>query len=94
MLQAVLKKSAFLQLTILKNVSAPTDLCPGDSGYAVHAESGELLLGEGGDQVGVLGRVQERVQGSLVSAAKKRAFLAISVAMPFWCGSGSMDLYL
>ncbi len=59
------------------NVSAPTDLCPGDSGYAVHAESGELLLGEGGDQVGVLGRVQERVQGSLVSAAKKPAFLEI-----------------
>jgi hypothetical protein len=78
------------------NVSAPTDLCPGDSGYAVHAESGELLLGEGGDQVGVLGRVQERVQGSLVSAAKKPTFLAFSVcgSMTYWRGSGSMDLYL
>ncbi len=59
------------------NVSAPTDLCPGDSGNAVHAESGELLLGEGGNKVGVLGRVQERVQGSLVSAAKKPTFLAL-----------------
>ncbi len=59
------------------NALAPTDLCPGDSGNAVHAKSGELLLGEGGDQVRVLGRVQERVQGSLVSAAKKRAFLAL-----------------
>jgi hypothetical protein len=64
------------------NVSRLTDLCPGDSGYAVHAESGELLLGEGGNQVRVLGRVQERVQGSLVSVAKKRAFLAISVVDP------------
>jgi hypothetical protein len=56
---------------------APTDLCPGDSGYAVHAESGELLLGEGGDKVRVLSRVQERVQGSLISAAKEPTFLAV-----------------
>ena len=42
------------------------NLCPGDPGYAVHAERGELLLGELVYERLVLFRVEEGVQDSSV----------------------------